>query len=164
MVNFIVKNTGIENASPHHVSFHLSSDDVLTPGENGDVYVGEYFVSQGLGAMLQTDMLNHTLTIPGNTEPGTYYLFYSADGGQVVEECSELNNFATAFLHVSFVNATSRESWYYWFDNDYEGKILTNLTPGMSNYEIQKNVVCNFLPAGLHVLNFQFLDSNEVRS
>ncbi|MBK8855721.1 MAG: hypothetical protein IPN10_16860 [Saprospiraceae bacterium] len=163
-VFFAVNNNGASAAPPFHISFHLSTDPVLTPGSNGDTYLGEYFVSQSLGALSQTILLNHSLVIPNNMTSGTYYLFYSADGGQVVDECDEDNNFATVIIHVSANPSVAQESWQYWFDNNYSFRILTKLTPGLNDYNIQNNISTSFLDPGLHSFNFQFLDSNHVQS
>lgn len=102
-VDFVEKNLGIETADQNYMKFYLSSDATLTPGQNGDIYLGQYFINQSIPPNFQTTLLSKTLTIPASVPTGAYYLFYWADGSQIVEECLEDNNFATAILNVTGV-------------------------------------------------------------
>jgi hypothetical protein len=107
-VYFAEDNSGYSNAAPNYVSFHLSGDDVLTPAQNGDFYLDEYFVNQTLAPQSQTSSLSKQILIPSNTPPGPYYLFFSADGSQIISEGDELNNFATVQINVvSVLGCTS---------------------------------------------------------
>ena len=101
-LSFAENNAGFYPAGQNYVSFHLSSDTILTPGQNGDKWVGEYLVT-GVGAQSNTLQYNTQITIPLNTASGQYYLIYAADGNPTVPECNELNNFATVIINV--VNA-----------------------------------------------------------
>ncbi len=100
-LSFIEKNSGGASASPNYVSFHISSNDILTPGSNGDRWIGEYYVSQTLAANSQTTTFNKQVTIPSDLSSGTYYIFFSADGAESVNESIENNNFATAIINVT---------------------------------------------------------------
>ena len=103
IASFVEKNAGTQTASANYVNFHLSADNILTPGQNGDIYLGQYFVNQSLSPNSQTALLTKELTIPLTVPTGTYYLFYAADGSQLVTECDELNNFATIMLSITGV-------------------------------------------------------------
>jgi hypothetical protein len=92
-LNFAESNDGNATATPNYVSFHLSSDNVLTPGANGDTFVGDYYISTSLAPLAQTILQSTQITIPANTMPGSYYLFFSADGALTVGECDETNNY-----------------------------------------------------------------------
>jgi hypothetical protein len=100
-LSFVEKNIGGASASPNYVSFHISSNDVLTPGSNGDRFIGEYYVNQTLAANSQTSALNKQVTIPADLATGTYYIFFSADGAETVNESIENNNFATKIINVT---------------------------------------------------------------
>ncbi len=99
-ISFAEDNIGSINAPPNYVSFHLSVDDALTPDQNGDIYLDEYFVNQTIPAFTQTISLNKQIVIPSNTPSGTYYLFFSADGSLIIDEGDEENNFATVQINV----------------------------------------------------------------
>lgn len=100
-LSFIEKNSGGASASSNYVSFHISSNDILTPGTNGDRWIGEYYVSQSVPANSQTPTLNKQVTIPSDLASGTYYIFFSADGTESVNESIENNNFATVTINVT---------------------------------------------------------------
>ncbi len=85
-------NSGTSSSSANQVSYYLSADTILTPGASGDVYLNsQSFPSLVAGS--NSIVYSQTLTIPITTTPGNYYIFYWADGGQVVTESSETNNF-----------------------------------------------------------------------
>lgn len=153
---FAEDNKGNAFSAPNYVSFHLSSDEILTPGQNGDVYLDEYFVNQGLAPLSQTLLLSKQLTIPANIAAGNYYLFISADGAQDVTECDEQNNFATVLISVSDSVVQSQVNRYrLWFDNSYNSGVSYNVSPS-TNYNIQRLVSTTTISNGLHTLNFQF--------
>ena len=74
---------------------------MLTPGSNGDRFIGEYYVNQTLAANAQTSSLSKQITIPADLATGTYYLFFSADGAETVNESIENNNFGTKIINVT---------------------------------------------------------------
>jgi hypothetical protein len=84
-----VSTTG--DAGGHRVLFYLSKDNLLTPGANGDTLLGS-FVIAGVNASKNTGLLHKQLTIPCTTVPGDYFLFFVADGEDVVVETDENNN------------------------------------------------------------------------
>ena len=155
-VTFAEDNGGSGFSAPNYVSFHLSSDPVLTPGQNGDVYLNEYYVNLGLPPMSQTLLLSKQVIIPSNTNAGTYYLFISADGAQNVPECNEQNNYATILISVSDSVVQSQVNRYrLWYDNSYNSGISYNIAPS-NIYNIQHLISTNTISNGLHTLNFQF--------
>ena len=99
-VYFAEDNIGAASASPNYVSFHLSSNNILTPGNNGDFLVDDYYVNQTITPQTTTIALSKQITIPSNTPPGNYYLFFSADGSEIIDESDEQNNFATVQITV----------------------------------------------------------------
>lgn len=93
-------NNGSAYAGANVVSIHLSSNNVLTPGQNGDTYLGEINMPS-LAPLSNSLVYNTNITIPCNINPGTYYIFFSADGGGVVTESNENNNQATRQITIS---------------------------------------------------------------
>lgn len=100
-LSFAEDNQGGANAAANYVSFHISKDGVLTPGANGDQWIGEYHVTQTLYPLSQTILLYKTVTIPAGLTPGTYYIFFSADGSEVINEYTEDNNFVSVPITVT---------------------------------------------------------------
>lgn len=154
-VFFAEDNSGSFIAGYNNVNIHLSEDNILTPGLNGDIYLDTYFVNQGISPLSQTILLSKQVTIPASTPAGIYYLFIAADGGQAVDECDEDNNFATVLISVSDSVATSQSGYKLWFDNAYNSGISYSVSSS-SNYNIQKFVSTTGLVNGLHTLNFHF--------
>lgn len=101
LLSFAEDNQGDANAAANYVSFHISKDAVLTPGANGDRWIGEYHVNQTLFPRSQTILLYKTVTIPTDLTPGTYYIFFSADGSEVINEYTEDNNFASVQITIT---------------------------------------------------------------
>ena len=93
-------NSGKTPAGANVVSIHLSEDNVLTPGANGDKYIGEIDIPN-VAANSCSIIYSESITIPSNISPGIYYLFFSADGGEAVSEIFEDNNYATVQLTIS---------------------------------------------------------------
>lgn len=92
-------NSGNATAAANTVTLYLSSDAVLTPGSNGDIYL-DFVNFPSLTANSNSIVNSKSIQIPNNTAPGIYYLFFWADGGQVVSESNETNNFATVQITV----------------------------------------------------------------
>jgi PKD repeat protein len=95
-------NEGSISASANVVKVYLSPDDVLTPETNGDIYIDAISIS-GVAANTCSISYPKSITIPSNVSPGSYHVFFYADGGKVVNEVFEDNNFATAQLTVTAV-------------------------------------------------------------
>jgi hypothetical protein len=70
---------------PNVCSVHLSPNNVLTPGANGDVWIADISFPT-IPANSTTIGSNLNVNIPCTFSPGTYYVFFSADGGQVINE------------------------------------------------------------------------------
>lgn len=98
-ISFSEKNIGNGIAGSNFVSFHLSSDNILTPGQNGDKWIGDFLVPS-IGPQSNSIQYNTQITIPSNTTPGQYFLFFSADGNQNITECNESNNYSTVIINV----------------------------------------------------------------
>lgn len=157
---FAEDNDGPGLAAPNYVSFHLSPDDVLTPGQNGDIYIGEYYVNQTLSPLSQTILLSKQLAIPASVAAGTYYIFFSADGTGAVNECVEDNNFATVIISISDTQTLTQASYRYWFNNQFPQAISVRAPTG-NNYILQRLIPTTSLPQGLHSLNIQFKDTDS---
>ncbi|MBX7204126.1 MAG: T9SS type A sorting domain-containing protein [Bacteroidia bacterium] len=94
-------NIGTSTAGSNVISIHLSANSALTPGQNGDTYLNEIAVSSSISAGNNSGTLGpKNIIIPSGTTPGSYYVFFSADGGQAVTESDENNNFATVQITV----------------------------------------------------------------
>ncbi len=152
---FSEANNGAIQASSNFVNFHLSQDDILTPGLNGDIYLAQAEVNQVIYPFNETIVLNKQVSIPISVNQGVYYLFFAADGTGAVNECIEDNNFATVLLTVSNNIPSSQSGYKFWFDNFFNSGINFSLTSSL-NYNIQKLVSTTGLANGLHTLNFQF--------
>jgi len=103
-------NQGPDYAAPHVISIHISVDDVLTPGENGDRYLTEINAS-ALNTYGSGSIYSVPVKIPADLSSGNYYIFFSVDGGKVVDETDETNNFATKQITVfSALSATVNDA------------------------------------------------------
>jgi uncharacterized repeat protein (TIGR01451 family) len=90
--SFSISNTGNTEAPASKVAFYVSADDNLTPGQNGDMYLGSYNLAAipaggSVGPITQAVPVLCTFFVPGN-----YYIFLEADGDRAVSETSESNN------------------------------------------------------------------------
>lgn len=93
-------NSGPVSAGNNVISIHLSVDNILTPGANEDIYLDEISIP-GVVANSCSNVYSKSIGIPSNVLPGSYYVFFSVDGGEVVNEIFENNNFATVILTVT---------------------------------------------------------------
>ncbi|MCO5247703.1 MAG: M43 family zinc metalloprotease [Chitinophagales bacterium] len=103
-LSFKVNNIGGATASPHYTSFHISSNVDTRPG-NGATYLDEYYVSASLPASSSTTTITKTVKLPANLSPGTYYIFFSADGAETINESNENNN--QEYVPITIRGATS---------------------------------------------------------
>ncbi|MBK8701225.1 MAG: hypothetical protein IPN29_17475 [Saprospiraceae bacterium] len=160
--HFAIDNNGILAASPNYVNYYLSSNDILTINANGDILLGQYFYNNTILPQSQTILLHDTIVIPSGLSTGTYYLFFAADGSNIIEECIENNNYATSLISISDPPPTSTQIGYrYWFNNNFNNLININLASGNTHYNIQSNISTTSLNGGLHTYNFQFKDGNN---
>jgi subtilase family serine protease len=85
-----VKNIGTASAGAagSYVGFYLSSNTTL---DGGDIALGSEFVGN-IGAGVTSGIKSATLTIPGGTASGTYYILFAADEFGTVSESDEANN------------------------------------------------------------------------
>ena len=159
-VTFKEKNLGGALADSNHVSFHLSPNNILTPGQNGDVYIGEYLVNQNIEPLTQTEQLSTYLLIPESTNPGQYYLFFSADGAQVIEECDEENNFATRIITVSDSIVSTDRAYRYWFDDQFAQAVSVTHALG-DTFVLNDSIPTTALSDGLHTFHIAFKDTSD---
>jgi len=101
--NFIEANQGSVVAGPHKVSFYLSTDNILTPGSNSDILLGQYNITSPINNNANTGALSKTLTIPCSVAGGNYTLFFVADGLNEVFEANENNNAASVAITINAV-------------------------------------------------------------
>ena len=90
------KNQGPGPAAASQTAFYLSANAVFGAG---DVLLGKRPV--GLLPPNSSDTIKTTLTIPGGTPPGSYYIFAVADDGGAVPETNEANNTRAVLIRVS---------------------------------------------------------------
>lgn len=158
---FAEKNQGHSSAGANFVNIHLSADDILTPGLNGDLYLGQYQVNQVLQPQEQTVLLSLPITIPAFTAGGEYYIFFAADGSGVVNECTENNNFATTIITVSETQTTTLSAYRYWFDTKFINAVYVNTGAASSQTILQRNIPTTILQPGLHSFLIQFKDTSN---
>ncbi len=94
-------NIGTATASPNVVSVYISADGVLTPGSNGDTYLGYIDIPVSINTGSTTSTYSKSIAIPNGTIAGNYYIYFWADGGQTVTESIDNNNFASVPVTVS---------------------------------------------------------------
>ena len=94
-------NTGNVPAASNKILFYLSANNVLTPGSNGDILLGEYIVNSPVAPGAGTGPLNKELSLPCTISPGNYFLFIVADAASEVHENNETNNTVSSSFIVS---------------------------------------------------------------
>lgn len=94
------KNQGNNNATSNTVGLYLSKDVAFTPGANGDFLIGNISVPSILSGNVSATQ-STSIQIPLNTPPGTYYIIFWADDGNVVDESDELNNSQTSLINIT---------------------------------------------------------------
>ena len=92
-------NSGPIAAGTHTLSIYLSTDNVLTEGENGDISLGNIDFS-GVPANSCSLTFSKTIQIPSNTLTGNYYIIFKSDRNNTIDEFNEENNFAVSLLTV----------------------------------------------------------------
>ncbi|MBL7772728.1 MAG: peptidoglycan DD-metalloendopeptidase family protein [Chitinophagaceae bacterium] len=154
-ITFYLRNIGQIASAPNYISIHLSPDDVLTPGSNGDQFLTDIFYSSSLPALNTSSLLSVTFNLPANLPLGSYRAFISADGLQQVTECNETNNYASVPIHI--VDSSSVSSFRYWFDDAFNQAVYVNEPVDNLNKQIPLNNLSN----GLHTIHFQFKGYND---
>ncbi len=157
-----VVNRGFTSASPDILKFYLSVDAMLTENQNGDIFLDSYDITQSLPSDDTINLSNISITLPSSIPNGMYFLYFWVDANNSIEECDEMNNFASTFLTISTPISTTQPAYRFWFDNNFSQSLVTNTTNAPNNlYDIQHNILTNTLRDGLHTLNFQFKDENN---
>jgi subtilase family serine protease len=90
------KNQGSGSAAASRTAFYLSANEALGAG---DVLLG----SRPVGVLLpnSSSTIKTTLTIPGGTPAGRYYIIAVADDGGAVPETNEANNTRAVLIGLS---------------------------------------------------------------
>ncbi len=158
-LTFKESNIGNAPAAANYVSFHLSADNILTPGQNGDIFLDDLLINETINVQSQTSTQSKQVTIPSSVPTGSYYLFFSADGTGVINECDNLNNYATAIVNISGIQST-QPAYRYWFNNNFANAVTVNGAWG-NNYTIQTSLPTNLLPHGLHTFTIGFKDASQ---
>jgi hypothetical protein len=91
-------NSGTVTAGANDVTVWLSTDAVLST--SSDTYLGK-IAFPALSPNTNSITYSTTLQIPSTTLPGTYYVYFWADGNQVVPESDETQNFASRTITVT---------------------------------------------------------------
>ena len=157
-----VINRGLTSANPDILKFYLSEDAYLTQDQNGDIFVDSYIITQALPSNDTLTLSNISITLPSSIPNGMYYLYFWIDANSIIEECDEMNNFASTFLTISTPISLTQPAYRFWFDNNFSHSLVTNTTNAPNNlYDIQQNILTNTLVDGLHTLNFQFKDETN---
>jgi Pregnancy-associated plasma protein-A/Secretion system C-terminal sorting domain len=154
LVKFKETNNSSSPVSGNRViSFHLSQDNILTPGSNGDIFLGDTTISSSLAAQSSSILLQKILSIPNTLSVGQYYLFMSADATNSITECIEDNNFASALLYVT--NPQAVASYKYWFDDNFANAV-TGFGGFATNNNISSEISVANLTNGIHQFNITF--------
>ncbi len=89
-IYFSIANGGNVDAPPSQIAFYASTDTNITPEDYKIGHTGN-LSSIGAGSALQ---FSATRDFPTNIPPGTYYVGWIIDSGNVVAETNESNNIA----------------------------------------------------------------------
>jgi subtilase family serine protease/subtilisin family serine protease len=95
-VSDTTRNQGAGDAGPFKTAFYLSSNSTLSAD---DKRLGDRTLTSGLDEGLSSTA-NTTLTVPGTTAPGMYYLIANADDLKAVVEPVETNNTRVASAQI----------------------------------------------------------------
>lgn len=94
------KNNGCISAGSNVISIHLSSDTVLTPGKNGDEFIGEIAIPS-VPKFTTSNVYSENIIIPSSIKVGIYNVFFSADGMEKIPEYDENNNRVTKQITIT---------------------------------------------------------------
>ncbi|TCJ12070.1 hypothetical protein EPD60_16060 [Flaviaesturariibacter flavus] len=106
VVTFTESNNGTAAAGPHAVYFYLSTDNVLTPGANGDVLAGQVNIAGALAAGATSAPVTGTFNVPCALAAGNYTLFVVTDAAAAIPEINEANNSRPVAFTVAAGSAT----------------------------------------------------------
>lgn len=152
----VINNSSLPSPA-NYISFHLSTDTILTPGLNGDIWLTDtLFQNSLLGStsnnLSKSSLLTKQIPIPSTTVVGEYYIFIAVDGTNIISECEEYNNFAREKLYITQTNSVALAR--YWFDNDFTNH--QNLIGPVYSQGVNININTNQLTVGTHQFNIQF--------
>lgn len=163
-----VKNIGTASTGSYsRVGYYLSNDPYYSTNDVG-LYINEYVPTLGINS---TSNEGHTLTIPANTTPGTWYIVYKADRSSLVNESNENNNVVYKQITVvgtnptpptNYCTAQGNNSNYMWIekfevDNTwsmlsgnnggyyfFDGPSTWNLSTGSHTMELTSGATSNY--------------------
>jgi len=96
-VGSYVNNTGTASAGASTMKYYLSQNSVY---DGSDVLLGSSSVS-AINAGSSSSQIISSLTIPGGTAPGSYYILFYADANGAISESNESNNIAYRSITVN---------------------------------------------------------------
>ncbi|MEO7214199.1 GH25 family lysozyme [Mucilaginibacter sp.] len=97
-------NNGPVSIGANDVTIYLSKDDKLIKGE--DIYLGRISFP-GLAPNSNSPYYSNTVTIPVGTKAGKYYVYFWADGTEIIPESDDDNNFRSRIITVTEVKGCS---------------------------------------------------------
>ena len=131
-------NTGSVAVASNVISIYLSSDGILTPDLNGDVWIGEINIPS-VAANTCSVAYSANVTIPSNTAIGNYYVFFLVDGKQVITESDKTNNYATKTLTIT-ANTTTLNPVQNLYATAGDSQITLNWSAPISGTPTSYNV------------------------
>lgn len=127
-------NTSYSTSAANSVTIWLSPSSTLITSNS--VYLGQITGFPALAANTNSNVLNASLQIPTNTCAGTYYVFFWADGNQIVSEFNETNNFVYVPITVTSSSPTVQAS-----NIIFSGVITNQMTVNWTNGNGTRRVV-----------------------
>lgn len=89
-----VSNNGLATANATQVHYFLYNQNLLTIIELGYTAINPLAINT-------SNVKYPTFTVPVNTPPGTYQLYFVADGGGAIQELNEQNNASTRSITIT---------------------------------------------------------------
>ncbi|WP_392534167.1 CARDB domain-containing protein [Nostoc sp. C117] len=95
-LTYTIQNQGNLIATPSTTKFYLSQDTNLN---NSDIFLGSDAVNSLAAGASSSE--SATISLSSSLAPGTYYLFYQADGSSAIAESHESNNLAYRAINIT---------------------------------------------------------------
>ena len=125
-----IRNAGKKEAGASVLKYYLSTDQIF---QDTDVELSSDAIGMlGAGASIG---VGNAFSLPEGTSPGTYFILFIADAGQVVAEGNEANNVSAVQVNVQVNDATIIASinfpGYYTYGTDGQAISLVLARPEM---------------------------------